>query len=190
MAVVNNEALSFTNMSSATIYQYRGTSKLATQDWWLGYYNSNANHNLCIKFTPSTTLSKVVFTLTSYSYKQDGSKPCYYQLTTTSSNPGLTALNKNGTSFTFTNKIATITLEQAFQEGTDYYLWIGPTSGDGNFGALFKTSAIECETQLSGLVYIDNGTEFVACQIFIDNGSSWDQYIPYIDNGTDWDMCT
>ena len=43
------------------------------------------------------------------------------------------------------------------------------------------------ETQ--GLVYIDNGTEFVAYQVYIDNGTSWDLYVPYIDNGTDWEIC-
>ena len=40
-----------------------------------------------------------------------------------------------------------------------------------------------------GLVYIDNGTTFVAYQVYIDNGTSWDLYIPYIDNGSSWDMC-
>lgn len=40
-----------------------------------------------------------------------------------------------------------------------------------------------------GLVYIDDGTTFVAYQVYIDNGTSWDLYIPYIDNGSDWNIC-
>lgn len=44
--------------------------------------------------------------------------------------------------------------------------------------------------ELGGLVYIDNGTGFVAYQVYIDNGTEWVQYMPYIDNGTGWDLCT
>ena len=41
-----------------------------------------------------------------------------------------------------------------------------------------------------GLVYIDDGTQFVAAQVFIDNGSDWEQYMPYIDNGTEFELYT
>ena len=41
-----------------------------------------------------------------------------------------------------------------------------------------------------GLVYIDDGTQFMACQIFIDTGSDWEQYMPYIDNGTGFELYT
>lgn len=41
-----------------------------------------------------------------------------------------------------------------------------------------------------GLVYIDDGTQFMACQIFIDTGSDWEQYMPYIDNGTEFELYT
>ena len=40
-----------------------------------------------------------------------------------------------------------------------------------------------------GLVYIYDGTEFIAYQAYIYNGSDWDLYIPYIYNGSDWDIC-
>lgn len=42
---------------------------------------------------------------------------------------------------------------------------------------------------LMGVVYIDDGSGFVAYQIYIDNGSGWDMYAAYIDNGSSWDMC-
>lgn len=41
-----------------------------------------------------------------------------------------------------------------------------------------------------GLVYIDDGTQFMACQIFIDTGSDWEQYMPYIDNGAEFELYT
>ena len=41
-----------------------------------------------------------------------------------------------------------------------------------------------------GLVYIDDGTQFVAAQIFIDNGSEWEQHMPFIDNGTEFELYT
>ncbi len=41
-----------------------------------------------------------------------------------------------------------------------------------------------------GLVYIDDGTQFVAAQVFIDNGSNWEQYMAYIDNGTEFELYT
>jgi hypothetical protein len=45
------------------------------------------------------------------------------------------------------------------------------------------------EVTTKGVVYIDNGTEFVAYQVFIDDGTTWKQYIPYIDTGTAWVEC-
>ena len=149
MAVVNNEALTLTNMTSATIHQYRNSSLLATEGWWLGYANSTSNCNLRIAFTPSKTLSKVVFKLTASTYTQLGSEPCYYYLTTTSDHPGVSSINSNGKSFTFSDKVATITLSQTFTAGTTYYLWVAHTSGDQKFAATFKTSGITCTSTVA-----------------------------------------
>lgn len=41
--------------------------------------------------------------------------------------------------------------------------------------------------EISGVIYIDDGTSLEPYLIYIDNGSSWDLYIGYIGNGTDWD---
>lgn len=149
MAVVNNEALTLTNMTSATIHQYKASSLFSTEGWWLGYANSTSNCNLRIAFTPSKTLSKVVFKLTASTYSQLGSKPCYYYLTTTSDHPDVSSINSNGKSFTFSDKVATITLSQTFTAGTTYYLWVAHTSGDQNFAATFKTSGITCTSTVA-----------------------------------------
>lgn len=42
--------------------------------------------------------------------------------------------------------------------------------------------------EISGVVYIDNGTTFEPYLVYIDNGTSWDLYLAYIDNGTSWDI--
>lgn len=42
--------------------------------------------------------------------------------------------------------------------------------------------------EISGVVYIDNGTTFDAYLVYIDNGSTWDLYLPYVDNGSDWSV--
>jgi hypothetical protein len=41
-----------------------------------------------------------------------------------------------------------------------------------------------------GLVYIDDGTQFVTAQVFIDNSTDWEQYMPYIDNGAEFELYT
>lgn len=40
--------------------------------------------------------------------------------------------------------------------------------------------------EISGVVYINNGTTFEPYLVYIDNGSSWDLYLAYIDDGSDW----
>lgn len=55
-----------------------------------------------------------------------------------------------------------------------------------NGGLVTFISGVYGGTQ--GIVYIDNGTEFVAYQVYIDNGTGWDLYVPYIDDGTDWNV--
>lgn len=42
--------------------------------------------------------------------------------------------------------------------------------------------------EISGVVYIYNGTAFEPYLAYIDNGTDWNLYLAYIDNGTDWDI--
>ena len=42
--------------------------------------------------------------------------------------------------------------------------------------------------EISGVVYIDNGTTLEPYLAYIDNGTSWDLYLVYVDNGTDWNI--
>lgn len=40
--------------------------------------------------------------------------------------------------------------------------------------------------EISGVVYIDNGTILEPYLAYIDNGASWDLYLAYVDDGTNW----
>lgn len=42
--------------------------------------------------------------------------------------------------------------------------------------------------EISGVIYIHNGTEFKPYVPYIHNGTDWDLYLAYIHNGTDWDI--
>lgn len=51
-----------------------------------------------------------------------------------------------------------------------------------------RTFTLYAIWEISGVVYIDNGTTFEPYLAYIDNGTSWDLYLMYIDNGTDWNI--
>lgn len=42
--------------------------------------------------------------------------------------------------------------------------------------------------EISGVVFIDNGTSFEPYLTYIDNGISWDLYLAYVDDGVDWNI--
>lgn len=42
--------------------------------------------------------------------------------------------------------------------------------------------------EISGVVYIDNGTAFEPYLAYIDNGTEWELYLMYVDDGTDWNI--
>ena len=67
---------------------------------------------------------------------------------------------------------------------------IVPTDLASNITTGDRTITLYAEWKLSGVIYIDNGTEFEKYLVYIDNGSSWDLYLTYIDNGTSWDIMT
>ena len=42
--------------------------------------------------------------------------------------------------------------------------------------------------EISGVVYIDNGTTFEPYLAYIDNGTDWELYLMYVDDGIDWNI--
>lgn len=42
--------------------------------------------------------------------------------------------------------------------------------------------------EISGVVYIDNGTAFEPYLAYIDDGTEWQLYLMYVDDGTDWNI--
>lgn len=65
---------------------------------------------------------------------------------------------------------------------------IVPTDLTSNINTGDCTVTLYAVWEISGVVYIDNGTSFDPYLAYIDNGTSWDLYLMYIDNGTDWDI--
>lgn len=51
-----------------------------------------------------------------------------------------------------------------------------------------KSFTLYATWEISGVVYIDNGTALEPYLVYIDNGSDWDLYLAYVDNGTSWDI--
>ena len=61
-----------------------------------------------------------------------------------------------------------------------------PTDLASNITTGDQTITLYAVWEISGVVYIDNGTTFEPYLAYIDNGSSWDLYIAYIDDGVNW----
>lgn len=63
-----------------------------------------------------------------------------------------------------------------------------PTDLASNLTTGDRTVTLYAVWDISGVIYIDNGTTLEPYLVYIDNGSSWDLYIPYVDNGSSWDV--
>lgn len=51
-----------------------------------------------------------------------------------------------------------------------------------------KSFTLYAVWEISGVIYIDNGTVLEPYLVYIDNGTSWDLYLAYVDNGSSWDI--
>ena len=68
------------------------------------------------------------------------------------------------------------------------FTWYTTSGGGGSGWKVESTTTIDLTPVARGLVYIDDGYGFKACQCYIDNGSGWDLVIPYIDDGSSWTL--
>lgn len=51
-----------------------------------------------------------------------------------------------------------------------------------------RTFTLYAIWEISGVVYIDDGTTFEPYLAYIDNGTEWELYLMYVDNGASWDI--
>lgn len=63
-----------------------------------------------------------------------------------------------------------------------------PTNLASNITTGDRTVTLYAVWEISGVVYIDDGTGWQPYLAYIDNGSSWEPYIVYIDDGTNWNI--
>lgn len=61
-----------------------------------------------------------------------------------------------------------------------------PTDLASNLTTGDRTITLYAVWEISGVIYIDDGTVLEPYLAYIDNGVSWDLYLAYIDDGTNW----
>lgn len=85
-----------------------------------------------------------------------------------------------------------VTLPTPTRNGYDFLGWAtSSTASSGTTGSYTpqKNITLYAIWKAKGLVYIFDGTSFVAYQIYIFDGYSWNMYCPYVYDGSDWSMC-
>ena len=96
--------------------------------------------------------------------------------------------------YTGTTKTASITLPEATRKNYTFLGWAANAGAEsGSLGTYTPTTSVTLyavwESDISGLVYIGDGDNFVAYEVYIGNGSTWERYIPYVANGVTWETC-
>ena len=63
-----------------------------------------------------------------------------------------------------------------------------PTDLASNLTTGDRTITLYAVWEISGVVYIDNGTTLEPYLAYIDNGTDWELYLAYVDDGVDWNI--
>ena len=193
-------------MATASNVAIRGYSKgNLSQDWnaggtyQLGYNNGlKYNYVVVIRFTLDKAAKSVSIPIKAAGANMtSSSKTLSYELgpnpdADTSKTNILASTNSLG-SFYFANASATVTITLGQLPAGTYYLYIYASS-DSVYTAetsMYQSNTVSGVTyeELLSLVYLDIGSELVACEVYIDNGTGWDLYGAYMDNGASWDEC-
>lgn len=193
-------------MATASNVAIRGYSKgNLSQDWnaggtyQLGYNNGlKYNYVVVIRFTLDKAAKSVSIPIKAAGANMtSSSKTLSYELgpnpdADTSKTNILASTNSLG-SFYFANASATVTITLGQLPAGTYYLYIYASS-DSVYTAetsMYQSNTVSGVTyeELLSLVYLDIGSELVACEVYIDNGTGWDLHGAYIDNGASWDEC-
>lgn len=193
-------------MATASNVAIRGYSKgNLSQDWnaggtyQLGYNNGlKYNYVVVIRFTLDKAAKSVSIPIKAAGANMtSSSKTLSYEL---GPNPDVDASKTNILasanslgSFYFANASATVTITLGQLPAGTYYLYIYASS-DSVYTAetsMYQSNTVSGVTyeELLSLVYLDIGSELVACEVYIDNGTGWDLYGAYMDNGSSWDEC-
>lgn len=96
--------------------------------------------------------------------------------------------------YTGTTATAPVTLPEATRKNYTFLGWATNTGAQsGSLDSYIPTASVTLyaiwESDISGLVYIGDGDNFVAYEVYIGNGSTWERYIPYVANGATWETC-
>jgi hypothetical protein len=167
-----------------------------------GYRYNSKNWVLALKFTMPKNASSITFGFFSISGANDGEDAnIKYKISTTEDTaPNYTYSTHGDGRFVLNNPYerTNVTITRNFKSGVTYYIYFYTDNDTSNTNNLMRIrwypNTDDCGfyatyEELTGCIYIDNGTSFDAYECYIDNGSGWDLYIPYIDNGSSWDIC-
>ena len=206
MAVTITGEQIYLNGSTLTTPQVNGSVKFC----YAGYNSSTKQRHVTL-YTCKTDqpLSQITFTIRNAGTDGTGANkylgifvtPSKISEYLTSSTGGDTKLRfdytctDDGSTVNGTSNAATGIVTKSIPAGT-FYIYVVPYSGTSTTttSTFFSNSSSTSKpsvsgVEVSGCVYIDNGSKFEAYQCYIDNGSGWDLCLPHIDNGSGWDLC-
>lgn len=206
MAVTITGEQIYLNGSTLTTPQVNGSVKFC----YAGYNSSTKQRHVTL-YTCKTDkpLSQITFTIRNAGTDSTGANkylgifvtPSKISEYLTSSAGGDTKLRfdytctNDGTPVNGTSGAATGIVTKSIPAGT-FYIYVVPYSGTSTTttSTFYSNSSSTSKPTISGAevtgcVYIDNGSKFEAYQCYVDNGSGWDLCLPYVDNGSGWDLC-
>lgn len=206
MAVTITGEQIYLNGSTLTTPQVNGSVKFC----YAGYNSSTKQRHVTLyTCTTDKPLSQITFTIRNAGTDGTGANkylgifvtPSKISTYLTSSTGGDTKLRFNytctddGSPISGTSGTATGIVTKSIPAGP-FYIYVVPYSGTSTTttSTFFSNSSSTSKpsvsgVEVSGCVYIDNGSSWDEYQCYVDNGSGWDLCLPQIDNGSSWDLC-
>jgi hypothetical protein len=181
ITVVKNGSTTLSN--NATITHFDELTVTITAN--TGYKLSSQSHTSGSKITVSGNVTvSAAATVLSYTLKisaGDGTKISVNRTSSPKQGASTGVLSDNATIY-YSDVLSIAT------EALSGYRIIQQSHNDGSY-TVTNAISVSATAELLGLVYIHNGTSWIAYEIYIDNGSKFERYIPHIDDGSKWNIC-
>ena len=177
----------FSNTYNSNLYQYTFTSKQvnsialkANTTYYLWLFTGSPSNNTAVSINDST-----ITLTTSGSYLP-------YTLSIQSENADVSVTSNGSTLSDGATVYSGDVLSIAYSPKSGHKIQAATVNGTSiSSGASYTVSGdvtVLVIAKRIGVVRIDTGTGFVACEIWVDTGTGWKQYIPYIDDDG-WTIC-
>lgn len=147
----------------------------------------NANGGICSTSSLSATRT-TTYTFSKWNTSSSGSGTSY--------NPGATFTGNYDlylyAIYTSATTTASVTLPTPTRNGYDFLGWgASASAATGVTGSYTPAGDVTLYAiwKAKGLVYIYDGSDYVAYQVYIYDGTEWGLYCPYVYDGSDWNIC-